>query len=170
MQIESIKIEDILYDPNNARKHDSKNIDAIKGSLTKFGQQKPIVINSKNIVIAGNGTLEAARSLGWSEINIVRTELDEFNQAAFALADNRTSELASWDDEILGKTLQALREDGFDIEEIGFDLNQDNDQKEKNVEDDAKEYLIVVMCRDEIEQNKLYVEFQEKNLQCKLMT
>lgn len=61
-----------------------KNIEAIKGSLAKFGQQKPIVVNKDNVVVAGNGTLEAARQLGWKEINVVRTNLTGAELTAFA--------------------------------------------------------------------------------------
>jgi len=62
MQIETILVADLHLDPSNARNHPTKNLDAIKGSLAKFGQQKPIVIDKNNVVIAGNGTLEAAKA------------------------------------------------------------------------------------------------------------
>jgi hypothetical protein len=121
MKLEMVEIDELVFDPNNARLHNEKNLRAIKGSLAKFGQQKPIVINHNNVVIAGNGTLQAAKELGWSKLSVVRTDLSGFEAAAFALADNRTAELATWDEEILGKTLQALREESFEIEEIGFE-------------------------------------------------
>lgn len=121
LKIERVEINTVMLDPANARKHNDKNLSSIKGSLTRFGQQKPIVVNSKNIIIAGNGTYEAAKKLGWDSIDIVRTELEGNEAVAFALADNRTSELAEWDDEILSKTLKALSEAEFPIEDIGFD-------------------------------------------------
>lgn len=122
MQIEKIPVDKLIPDPNNARKHDEKNLSAIKGSLSKFEQQKPIVIDSKNVVIAGNGTLEAAKALGWTHIDCVRSKLStNTDKVAFALADNRSAELASWDDEVLGKELHSLFEDGFEIADIGFD-------------------------------------------------
>lgn len=93
---------ELTLDPSNARNHSRKNLDAIKGSLAKFGQQKPIVINEKNIVIAGNGTLTAARELGWEVIDCVVTTLQGYEELAFALADNRTSELGEWNNEYYG--------------------------------------------------------------------
>lgn len=120
MQIEVIPIAKLVFDPNNARKHDKKNLDAIKGSLTKFGQQKPIVVDKNNVIVAGNGTVAAAKEMGWKELRCIRTELDGFMQSAFALADNRTSELAVWDDEILKETLAQLALNDFEIGEIGF--------------------------------------------------
>lgn len=121
MQLIQKNISDLVFDPVNARKHPVKNIEAIKGSLTKFGQQKPIVVNAKGIVIAGNGTLMAAKDLGWKSISCVVSELDDLNQMAFALADNRTSELAEWDKEILEQQLAQLELNDFDIDGIGFE-------------------------------------------------
>ena len=121
LQIETIEVSDLVSDPANVRKHDNRNLEAIKGSLLRFGQQKPIVINSKGIVIAGNGTLDAARSLGWSQIDIVRTELAGSESAAFAIADNRSAELAEWDQDALIDTLSALaNEDESLVDAAGF--------------------------------------------------
>ena len=138
MNIVKIAITQLVNDPNNARKHNQKNLKAIKGSLAKFGQQKPIVIDSKNIVIAGNGTLEAARSLGWTHIDAVITELDDLGKMSFALADNKTSELAEWDDDILKEQLDWLDKQDFDIGDIGFgDFSLDDDDDKSKDDDDA---------------------------------
>ena len=123
MQIESVAIASLVFDPANARKHEAKNLDAIKGSLARFGQQKPIVVGKKGVIIAGNGTLAAARSLGWEKIDVVYTELTGTDATAFAIADNRTSELAEWDAGILSETLKSLQEMDFDLGSIGFDAD-----------------------------------------------
>jgi len=126
MKVENASISSLVSDPANARKHSEKNLKAIKGSLAKFGQQKPIVVGKGNVVIAGNGTLEAAKALGWEKIKIVRTDLTGTEATAFAIADNRAGELAGWDFEILGAALASLKAEDFDIGEIGFDLNDFN--------------------------------------------
>lgn len=125
MEINSVRLDDLVSDPNNARKHDSKNLEAIKGSLKQFGQRKPIVVQG-NVVIAGNGTLEAAKQLGWDEIDIVQVPEDwTADQAkAFALADNRTAELASWDNSVLQKQLAELEEAGLTVEDFGFEASE----------------------------------------------
>lgn len=121
METQRINISDLACDPANVRAHDGKNLDAIKASLQRFGQQKPIVVDEKGVVIAGNGTLTAARALGWDAINIVRTELAGAEATAYAIADNRTAELAEWDDEALAKQLSALQiEDEALVEAAGF--------------------------------------------------
>lgn len=131
-QIERITINALIPDPSNVRKHNAKNLDAIKGSLARFGQTKPIVVNADNIVIAGNGTLEAAKALGWTEINIVRVALRGAEAIAYAIADNRTAELAEWDNDALNMQLQALSSEGFDLDSIGFDNKDWNKSEEKN--------------------------------------
>ncbi len=121
MKTETVPIASLVLDPANARKHAPKNLEAIKGSLAKFGQQKNIVVDKNNIVVAGNGTLEAARALGRDTISVHRTELEGADAVAYALSDNRTSELAEWDAGVLSKTLESLKTLDFDLGSIGFD-------------------------------------------------
>lgn len=121
-----VPLEKLMPDPANARKHDDRNLDAIRRSLSRFGQRKPIVCARSNdgqlIVIAGNGTLEAARSLGWTEITIVDvpSEWDADTARAYAIADNRTAELADWDQVQLSSALVDLDAIGWDIADLGF--------------------------------------------------
>jgi len=138
MEVVQKPIGQLHSDPNNARKHDPKNIQAIKGSLAKFKQQKPIVITKDNIVLAGNGTLQAARELEWQHIDCVVTDLESYNATAFALADNRTAELAEWDEGVLAETLKSLDDFDFDIGDIGFDDSflPDEEPTQGNIEDD----------------------------------
>lgn len=117
-----VPIATLKLDPNNARKHSERNLDAIAASLEKFGQRKPIVVHN-GVVIAGNGTLEAAKKLGWNEILIaeVPSDWDKDTAKAYALADNRTAELAEWDENALAKQLLELEDEGWDIASLGFD-------------------------------------------------
>ncbi len=126
LKIEHVSLEWLEFDPRNARKHSDKNLAAIAESLKQFGQRKPIVITHDNVVVAGNGTLEAARFLGWSEIAVVRAPNDWSQEQlmAFALADNRSAELAEWNPEILSAQLLELYEAETDIEALGFELPQ----------------------------------------------
>jgi len=113
-------IADLHLDLANARLHPERNRAAIQASLKRFGQQKPIVITPAGMVIAGNGTLEAARAIGWTEIDCVVSDLDGIERTAFGIADNRTSELAAWDDTVLTELLDHLKHEGFDLDDAGF--------------------------------------------------
>jgi ParB-like chromosome segregation protein Spo0J len=119
LQIVRLRVAELSNDPANARKHDDRNIGAIVASLRRFGQQKPIVVDSSNVVRAGNGTLEAARSLGWEMIDAVVTDLKGTEAIAYAVADNRTAELAEWDDDVLAATLEGLQLEGM-LDDVGF--------------------------------------------------
>ena len=123
LNIKTVAIETIEYDPFNVREHDERNVDAIKASIARFGQQKPIVVKKDGTVIAGNGTLGAMRMLGYKEIVIAETELDGEEAVAFSIADNRTAELATWDDQALAQALDQLDDEllpasGFDEDEM----------------------------------------------------
>jgi site-specific DNA-methyltransferase (adenine-specific) len=73
-------------------------------------------------VITGNGTVRAAKSLGWTEIVIARTPIGWTHEQirAWAIADNQTALLAEWDDKILADQLLELDATGWNLEEIGF--------------------------------------------------
>jgi len=132
LKIESVAVVNLVFDPNNARKHSAANLEAISSSLVEFGQRKPIVVTSENVIVAGNGTVEAARSLGIDMVDVVRVPGDwSADQAtAFALADNRSAELAEWDVVVLDEQLQALTFAGVDVEAFGFAAQQIPDAAE----------------------------------------
>lgn len=109
--------------PDNARRHSlGRDISALMGSLRRFGQRKPIVAKRSyrgvaNAVIAGNGTLEAARRLGWLYLAVAWFEGDDDEARIYALSDNRIAELSSWD----AGQLAALQADGVDLLSLWHD-------------------------------------------------
>jgi site-specific DNA-methyltransferase (adenine-specific) len=123
MKLETLRIADLTPDPQNARQHDDKNLKAIMGSLKEFGQRKPIVITEAGVIVAGNGTVEAAKRLGWLDIEVVRVPADwtDAQVKAFAIADNRTAELANWNQEVLTSQLLELEAEGWELTEFGFE-------------------------------------------------
>lgn len=94
--------------PGNPRKGD---VDAVARSYATFGQRKPIVARREGeggIVIAGNHQLEAAKRLGWEEIAVVFTDDDDLTAKAYALADNKTADLGTYDDDLIAEILAEL--------------------------------------------------------------
>jgi DNA modification methylase len=123
LTVKSVATDALVLDPRNARKHGRRNLGAIGASLSQFGQRRPLVVMPDMTVIAGNGTLEAARVLGWTEIavTVVPDDWTSEQAKAYALADNRTAELASWDEDMLVATLGELDLKGWDLNALGFD-------------------------------------------------
>ncbi|MGH9425702.1 MAG: ParB N-terminal domain-containing protein, partial [Terriglobia bacterium] len=99
MVIENLPIESITLDPDNCRKHGARSLKALAMALKRSGQQKPIVVSDMGICRAGNGTVMAAKLLGWTHIIAVRTRLTGKAAAEFAFMDNRVAELSEWDSE-----------------------------------------------------------------------
>jgi DNA modification methylase len=130
----AVSIDSLTPDPSNARKHDKRNIEAIKASLARFGQTKPIVLHSNGTtIIAGNGTWHAAKELGWTEIAAAQTSLDTAEAVAYGIADNKTAELAEWEDDTLRDLMDALPDDlklatGFEGDEIAEMLRLPSDE------------------------------------------
>ena len=117
-----VAIDSLVPDAINARVHDDRNMQAIQDSLTQFGWRNVIVARkSDKMVLAGHGRVEAARLLGEVSAPVVFVDADDQQARAYALADNRTSELARWDFDNLSTVLDGLGDltvPGFDLAEI----------------------------------------------------
>lgn len=124
LKVKIFNVADLFFDEENARRHSERNLDTIAKSLAEFGQRKPIVIDSGNVVLAGNGTLHAAMKLGWKEIACVQVPKTWSREEAkaYALADNRTAELAKWNAPVLAAQLEQLEDAGFTPEVLGFNM------------------------------------------------
>ena len=118
-------IDQLKPDPRNARRHSVKQIRQIADSITAFGFNVPILVDAELKVIAGHGRPLACRHLGRREVPTIGLEhLSEAQARAFMIADNRLTEIASWDDRLLGEQLRELSELtlDFNLEVTGFDM------------------------------------------------
>lgn len=135
----SIPLLSLAHLENNPRRG---NIDAIVASYKEFGQVKPIVVKDNGdgtlTIIAGNHQYEAAKKLGWKEIACVKFDGDTQSAIAYALADNRTSELGTTDSnmlfELLGEVgeqydnlIASLGWDEFDLASMEGEYFQEDD-------------------------------------------
>jgi DNA modification methylase len=110
----------IRADPNNVKKHGRRSLDEIARSLELHGQQKPVVVLPDGTAIAGSGTIEAARKLGWTELAVVTWNGSAARARAYAVSDNRSAEFADWDDVQLSKVLGEIASEGLRGDDIGF--------------------------------------------------
>lgn len=118
-----VPIRSLKPDPANANTHPDRSLASLRWSLERFGQQKPVVALRDGTVVAGNGLLLAARELTWKRLACVRLDTDDANEArAFALADNRTAQLAEWDFPQLAATLKDLHLQDYPLDALWADF------------------------------------------------
>jgi hypothetical protein len=143
-QIERVPIDSVLQDPENARLHSAEQLKYIAASLKRFSQQKPIVVGKDNVIIAGNGTHQAAKEvLNWKDILIVRSELSYEDARAYGIADNQIPMQAEWDMDSLTKHLKDMAEWNpmQDWNAIGFEddivdpINEAEDEHDNTLRD-----------------------------------
>lgn len=122
-----LKIEELTPYEKNARRHTSEDVKAIMASIKELGFNDPIgVWSDKNVIVEGHGRLEAAKRLGMKEVPCIRLDaLTDDQRRAYALAHNKTAELSEWDFDMLGEELESLEGLDFDMEDFGFEIEED---------------------------------------------
>lgn len=119
MQIEEMRVADLIPYENNPRKNDEA-VEAVAASIKEFGFKVPIIVDADNVIIAGHTRLKAAQLLGMESVPVIRADdLTDEQVKAFRLADNKTAELAGWDFTALEAEMEELAD--FDMERFGFD-------------------------------------------------
>ena len=129
----------------NARTHSDAQVAQIAASIAEFGFTNPILAGSDGVIVAGHGRLAAAQKLGLEMVPVVVLDhLTPTQRRALVIADNRIAENAGWDDELLRVELEALQDEGFDLDLTGFDadaladlLAGDEPDGEGETDDDA---------------------------------
>lgn len=120
MKIQTVAIEKVIPYARNPRKNDGA-VAKVAASLKEFGWKQPLVVDSGMVLIAGHTRLEAARRLGMKEVPVlVASDLSPAAAKAYRLADNRTAEEATWNDELLAVEMEDLKDLGFDLALTGF--------------------------------------------------
>ena len=138
MPIASIK----PYDKNPRRNDDA--VDAVANSITEFGFKNPIIVDNNLVIIAGHTRLKAAKNLGLKEVPvIIASDLTPEQVRAFRIIDNKTAELADWDEDLLKGEMQDLDIDwtefGFDDVDLGIEDVPIEEMLDTIVEDEAPE-------------------------------
>jgi DNA modification methylase len=121
------RIEELKPNPANPRRHTRRQIRQIGKSLKVFGFIVPVLIDKDGNIIAGHGRVLAAREGGVAEVpTLCLDHLTPEQARAFGIADNRLTEISTWDDRLLAEQLKALSLVGldFDIEVTGFEMGE----------------------------------------------
>ncbi len=144
-RIEHWSLDKLLPYVRNARLHSDEQVAQIAASIAEFGFVNPCLVGADGVLVAGHGRLAAARKLGLTTVPVVVLDhLTPTQRRALVLADNRLAELATWNDALLRVELEALQDEGFDLDLTGFDadaladlLAGEEPEHEGQTEDDA---------------------------------
>jgi ParB-like chromosome segregation protein Spo0J len=168
-------IDEARLDPANENVHDEGSIAAIAASLARYGQRTPIVVNKKTGYIAkGNGTWLAARKNGWTKLAMVFVTDDASTHTGYRLADNRTAQLAHFDDERLAASIALLKEQEEDLfaalqlEALEVSLPAEPTDAAEEAAD--KDWAVLIECDSEKQANRLFDRLAREGLKCKLQT
>ena len=123
--LEHWSVAELVPYAKNARTHSPEQVNQIANSIRSFGFVNPILVGEDKVIVAGHGRLMAANELGMERVPvIVLGHLDEVQRRALVLADNKLAENAGWDEELLKAELQALDDLDFDLDIVGFSLDE----------------------------------------------
>ena len=121
LQVVHWPVEKLIPFATNARTHSDEQVAQIAASIAEFGFVSPVLVGPDGVLIAGHARLLAARKLGMTEVPVIVLEhLTKTQRRALALADNRLPLNAGWDEELLRLELEALREEDFNLDLLGF--------------------------------------------------
>ena len=124
MKIDIIPIEEVIPYARNPRKNEDA-ISKVASSLQEFGFRQPIVVDNDNVVIAGHTRLLAAKRLGMERVPIhTAKDLSDAQIQAYRITDNRSSQEAEWDEDLLRIELGDLRDQDFNLALTAFDEDE----------------------------------------------
>lgn len=119
MNVIEISIDELKEYKNNPRKNDAA-VAGVTESIKEFGFKVPIVVDKDNVIVCGHTRLKAARKLGYATVPcVIADDLDDEQIKAFRLADNKTSELADWEFDLLDDELAEIC--NIDMSAFGFE-------------------------------------------------
>jgi ParB-like chromosome segregation protein Spo0J len=127
-----VPIDELHEDPANTNDHDDESIRRIAAAYAAYGQQRFVVGDASKVVRAGNGQLAAARRLGWTHLAYNVSDLTGTALTGFAIADNRTAEFSSRNEERLAEMLEAIATDpAATLEATGYERSELDDLLER---------------------------------------
>jgi ParB-like chromosome segregation protein Spo0J len=121
LHIEMVPIAELIPYCRNPRLHSQEQIRQLAGSMKEFGWTMPVLRGEDNGIIAGHGRVMAAQLLGWPEAPVATaTGWSESKKRAYVIADNKLALNATWDIDLLATEIEALREEEFSLDLLGF--------------------------------------------------
>lgn len=156
MQVCNASVDSLIPYDKNPKTHPRHQIDSLKASIKEFGFVQPIVVDENNVLLIGHGRLQAAKELGMELVPVLQlVGLSENRKKTLRIADNKLSEKAIWDVELLKFNFQDLVDDSYSLELSGFSQQEiDAILESSNVTIDALDSDPVEDLSDEIKVDK----------------
>jgi len=124
MKVEQWQLSQLRPYEQNPRNNDDA-VDTVAASIREFGFRQPIVVDENGVIIVGHTRFKAAQKLRLTEVPVhVASGLSAEQIRAYRIADNKSSELAEWDFDLLPVELAALKDANYDIGLLGFDVDE----------------------------------------------
>lgn len=172
----AVPIDSVIQDPANARKHGKKNTEAIRASLSGFGQTLPLIASrATKIIIAGNCRQRVARELGWSHIAVVFVDYDNATALRYAIADNRIGEMGEWDEDVLNQLAKSMKDDDADLFNA-LDLDRITRALEEPAAEAAPaqavpiQYMVVIECPSAADQEAEFRAAVQRGRKARVVT
>lgn len=170
MQIEKIKISDLLEYKYNAKEHPQWQIEQIVNSIKQFGFNDPIAIDENNTIIEGHGRLYALQEMGETEVDCIRlSHLGEEQKKAYILVHNKLTMNTDFDFDLLQLELDNIID--IDMSDFGFEISKEMEveaNKNTEIKEIQDESVLIVEANSEDELEELYNEFQERGIKCRV--
>ena len=173
-------VADLIPYARNSRTHSDAQVAQIAASIKEFGWTNPVLLDGDNGIIAGHGRVMAAQKLGETQVPTIELgHLNPNQKRAYIIADNKLALNAGWDEQMLALEIQDLKDVGYDLELLGFDLNElqsidddddEKDEKEINSPIDENRNLLMIECKGERELEVLFEEMQQRGFECKILS
>lgn len=125
MQIIEKKTEELLPYAGNPRRNDAA-VETVRKSIEEFGFINPIVVDKNMVIIAGHTRLKAAQEMGLKTVPVIVAEnLTDEQAKMFRIIDNKSAEIAEWDENLLAIELEQLQGvvDGPKLEDLGLTMD-----------------------------------------------
>jgi|TARA_R100001163_G_scaffold64540_1_gene59033 hypothetical protein len=180
LELHEVDIDTLVEYPDNPRLGD---IEKIQESLLENGQYRPLTVNkNNNQILTGNHTWLAMKELGWEKCTVTYVDVDENKAKKIVLVDNRLSDVADYDNELLSKMLQDMVEDlmgtGFEQKDVDELLAEYDGEVEIEVIDipnpkptgqpEAVKDVVLYLDEEQFKNYKTWIEAIAEYYKCNL--
>lgn len=177
LKIKYVDAESLKTYANNAKEHPAEQVEQIKQSIEQFGFNDPIAVWKDNEIIEGHGRLLAALELGIKKVPVISLDgLTDEQRRAYMVIHNKLTMNSDFNADLLALELSKISD--IDMSAFGFDISsfaEGEDETEGGAPSASsfnyqEQYGVIVMCKDEHEQEEVYTNLTAEGYTCKVVS